>query len=83
MELVCQCCGFRREFVDEEEAFRAGWDAPPHFTGYVSCDLCPGFFVVTGQTHLHRTDHERWTREGRPALFELPDIDKKPRSSKG
>lgn len=42
MKLKCECCGFEQEFKDGEEAFQAGWDAPPHFSQYVSCNLCPG-----------------------------------------
>lgn len=33
MKLKCQCCGIEQEFKDGEEAFKEGWDAPPHFTG--------------------------------------------------
>jgi hypothetical protein len=77
MKLKCQCCGFEQEFTDAEAAFQAGWDAPPHFTGYVSCDLCPGSYVVLGQTAKHASAHARWAKEGRPRQFELPDdIDK-------
>lgn len=76
MEFVCECCRFKQEFEDEEAAFRAGWDAPPHFSSYVSCNLCPGSFVVLGKTHLHKSDHERWAKSGRPAEFEIPDVDK-------
>jgi hypothetical protein len=54
MKLKCQCCGHEREFKDGEEAFQAGWDAPPHFTGYVCCELCPGSWVVLGETHRHQ-----------------------------
>ena len=72
MTLTCQCCGFAREFQDGEEAFRAGWDAPPHFTRYISCDLCPGSFIVLGQTVLHAADHARWQACGRPDAFQFP-----------
>jgi hypothetical protein len=74
MTLKCQCCGFEKEFADGEEAFQAGWDAPPHFSGYVACDLCPGSFVVLGMTDQHSAAHEKWKREGRPAEFEPPDV---------
>lgn len=72
MNLKCQCCGFERVFTDGEEAFQAGWDAPPYFTGYVACDLCPGSFVVLGMTDRHKADHDRWEKQGRPAEFEIP-----------
>lgn len=74
MELTCQCCGFKKEFPDGEAAFQAGWDAPPHFTGYVCCDLCPGSFVVLGCTEKHTAAHEKWKAEGRPMDF-VPPID--------
>ncbi len=74
MELICQCCGFKAEFADSEAAFEAAWDAPPHFTGYVCCSLCPGSFVVMGLTELHKEAHERWKKEGRPAEFEIPEV---------
>ena len=67
MKLKCDCCGFEQEFPSNEAAFAAGWDAPPHFSGYVSCDLCPGSFVVLGCTHLHTDAHEKWKVEGRPS----------------
>lgn len=72
MKLKCQCCGFEQEFKDGEEAFRAGWDAPPYFTGYVACNLCPGSWVVFGETAKHAAAHARWEQEGRPAEFEWP-----------
>ncbi len=77
MTLTCQCCGFEQDFTDGEQAFNEGWDCPPHFTGYVCCNLCPGSFVVMGLTHLHHGAHERWAREGRPAEFEMvpEDVD--------
>ena len=53
MKLKCMCCQFEQEFAGAEEAFDAGWDAPPHFTGIVCCDLCPASFVVMGCTHEH------------------------------
>lgn len=66
---TCECCGFSRAFVDAEAAFDAGWDAPPHFHGYVSCDLCLASYIVLNQTERHAAIHERWEREGRPAEF--------------
>jgi hypothetical protein len=72
MKLTCQCCGFTQYFDDGEVAFHAGWDCPPHFTGYVCCNLCPGSFVVLGMTDKHKADHERWKRDGRPAEFQIP-----------
>ncbi len=77
MTLKCQCCGFEAEFADGEATFEAGWDAPPHFTGVVCCDLCPASFIALGQTHLHASDHERWKKDGRPKEFEVPDIERK------
>jgi len=74
MKLKCECCGFEQEFEDDIQAFNAGWDCPPQFTGYVCCDLCPGSFVVLGLTYKHKEVHERWDREGRPAEFEPPKI---------
>ena len=68
----CMCCGFVKYFDNGEDAFRAGWDAPPHFTGYVCCDLCPGSFVVLGMTHQHEHQHKKWAKEGRPKAFEIP-----------
>ncbi len=70
MNLTCDCCGFTAEFVDLEAAFQTGWDAPPHFTGYVACNLCPGSMVVLGQTAKHASVHARWEREGRPMVFD-------------
>lgn len=69
MNLKCDCCGFEREFTDSEEAFQEGWDAPPHFTGYVSCDLCPAAYIALGEIHKHDTIHKRWDEEGRPEEF--------------
>lgn len=72
MTLKCDCCGFVGEFADGEDAYRAGWDCPPHFTGYVSCNLCPGSYIVLGETYLHEPDHERWAIGGRPAEWQIP-----------
>jgi hypothetical protein len=69
MNLKCQCCGFERQFADGEAAFEAGWDAPPHFTGYVACNLCPAVCIVLGLPH--RVAHAMWAREGRPAEFSI------------
>jgi hypothetical protein len=63
---TCVCCGHSQEFVDAEEAFNEGWDAPPHFTGFIACSLCPASFIVSGQTAKHNEVHARWGREGRP-----------------
>jgi hypothetical protein len=70
--LTCQCCGFTEVFNDGEVAFQQGWDAPPHFTEYVCCNLCPGSFVVLGQTARHKAAHDKWALEGRPEEFEIP-----------
>jgi hypothetical protein len=64
--LTCDCCGYTADFEDGEAAFNAGWDAPPHFSGYVSCPLCPSSNVVLGRTYLHAQAHQRWQRDGRP-----------------
>lgn len=67
MEYTCQCCGISKEFADGEEAFDAGWDCPPHFTGYISCDLCPAAGIVL---HIpHAKAHAYWAEHGRPAEF--------------
>ena len=66
MILTCACCGFTREFADAEEAFREGWDAPPRFTGPVTCDLCPSTYLLFGVDHSDA--HDKWKREGRPVL---------------
>lgn len=73
MNLKCQCCHFEKTFADGEEAFQAGWDAPPYFTGYVCCDLCPGSFVVMGCTEKHNKAHMKWQVDGRPSEFEIPE----------
>ncbi len=69
MKLKCQCCGFEQEFDSQEAAFQAGWDAPPHFTGYVTCNLCPGVCIVMGLSHAKAHDH--WQKYGRPMDFNL------------
>lgn len=77
MKLKCQCCQIEQEFEDGEAAFRAGWDAPPHFSQYVACNLCPGVCVVLGKSHAKA--HELWAKEGRPKEFSVekcgPDDD--------
>lgn len=67
MTLTCQCCGFSREFTDGEHAFREGWDAPPHFTSIICCDLCPAVCIIAGRSH--KKAHDRWDRLGRPREF--------------
>jgi hypothetical protein len=69
MILKCQCCGFEAKFTDGEAAFEAGWDAPPHFTGYVCCNLCPAVCVVLRLPH--EAAHAMWAREGRPVEFSV------------
>jgi hypothetical protein len=82
VRLKCNCCGFEQEFEDNEAAYRAGWDAPPHFTGYVACHICPAVCVIAlsgdpnfkNTTHIHAHDH--WKEHGRPEEFNqhcLPD----------
>lgn len=79
MTLKCQCCNFEAEFADGEAAFEAGWDAPPHFTRVVCCNLCPASFIVMRHTHLHADAHAQWAVTGRPGEFEVPtDSDGKP-----
>ena len=67
MKLRCICCGHEREFADAEDAFKNGWDAPPHFTAGPFCDLCPASLHVMGITH--EPAHMRWMLNGRPAEF--------------
>jgi hypothetical protein len=67
MLLKCQCCGIQQEFGDGEDAFLAGWDAPPHFTGFVACNLCPAVCIVLNKKHT--IAHALWEREGRPSEF--------------
>lgn len=69
MKLVCDCCGFEQEFKDAEEAFQAGWDGPPHFTGFVVCSICPAVCVVLHKGHL--LAHALWAAEGRPAEWSM------------
>lgn len=74
--LKCQCCGYEQAFADLEKAFQAGWDAPPHFTGYVCCNLCPAVCIVLGLAH--NKAHAHWLTHGRPDDFNrlcLPDRD--------
>ena len=68
IHLVCDCCGFAKAFSDAEEAFAAGWDGPPDFSGYIACDLCPGALIVLGQTKRHEAGHQTWISDGRPQL---------------
>lgn len=75
MTLTCQCCGHTETFKDAQTAFAEGWDGPPYFTQAVSCNLCPTAFIVLGQCSLHETAHEYWKLHGRPAKFEVPDLD--------
>ena len=69
MKLKCQCCQIEAEFKDGEEAFTAGWDAPPHFSQYISCNLCPAICIVLGKSHAKA--HELWAKEGRPKEWSL------------
>lgn len=39
--LKCQGCGKEETFESPAAAFEAGWDCPPYFTGYITCDSCP------------------------------------------
>lgn len=67
MKLKCQCCGIEAEFADGEAAFEAGWDAPPHFTGYVCCNLCPAVAIILNMGHTKA--HAHWAEHGRPDDF--------------
>ena len=64
----CQCCGIEKEFKDEDEAFKAGWDTPQRF-GYTTCDLCPGVCITMGASH--KKAHALWAKEGRPTEFTI------------
>jgi len=67
--LTCECCNISEDFIDLEKAFDKGWDAPPHFTGYICCDLCPAAFIMLGQKWKHIPIHKKWEKEGRPLEF--------------
>jgi hypothetical protein len=69
IRLKCQCCGFEEVFDGAEAAFQKGWDAPPHFSGYVCCDLCPAVCIVLNAPH--EKAHALWKRVGRPKQWEL------------
>lgn len=71
LTLKCQCCGFEQVFDDAEDAFQKGWDAPPHFTGYVACDLCPASILIMQGPQGHEAVHKRWAVEGRPREFDV------------
>jgi len=72
MKLKCQCCGFEQQFDSQEAAFQAGWDAPPHFTGYVACNLCPGACLVMGLAE--GTDYEALSRVVRRPVGTLKSV---------
>jgi len=65
--LQCQCCKIIKTFADNEAAFQAGWDAPPHFSMHICCDLCPAVCVVLGAGH--EKAHAHWAQHGRPEKF--------------
>lgn len=67
--LTCDCCGVQRQFRSEQDAFKAGWDAPPHFTTHVCCNLCPAVCVVLGKGHSKA--HAYWKEYGRPVEFDV------------
>lgn len=69
MELKCQCCGIEQNFKDADAAFEAGWDAPPHFTGYIACNLCPAACIILAKGHAKA--HALWAKQGRPADFAI------------
>jgi len=76
LTLKCQCCGHEELFENPEKAFQAGWDAPPHFTGYTACNLCPAACAAFGEPHFKA--HAHWHDHGRPSDFNalcLPDKD--------
>jgi hypothetical protein len=74
--LTCECCGFSQQFKDTNEAFRAGWDAPPHFTQVICCDLCPSSGIVLStmqgkpKDSMHQKAHAHWREHGRPEEFD-------------
>lgn len=67
IDLTCQCCGIK-DRMGAEDAFQAGWDAPPHFTQVMCCPLCPSVAVLGLLDHS--AAHERWEKEGRPETFD-------------
>lgn len=70
--LTCKCCEHTQTFAGPEEAFTAGWDCPPHFTGPITCDLCPSALVLMPDSSIaiqHRARHEEWKVSGRPGKF--------------
>lgn len=73
--LTCECCGFVQQFKDGEEAFEAGWDAPPHFTQFIVCSLCPTAGIVLSMSagnakdSMHKKAHAHWRDHGRPEEF--------------
>lgn len=60
----CECCGFERGFETAERSFAEGWDTPPYFSGYVTCNLCPSSHLLLGISHQEA--HDRWAKCGRP-----------------
>ncbi|MBI4728744.1 MAG: hypothetical protein HY775_04485 [Acidobacteria bacterium] len=68
MHLVCECCGYPREFRDADEAFEAGWDCRPYFSGPIICELCPSTLVTLRMTDRHERAHSEWMASGRPTL---------------
>lgn len=72
MIFKCDCCGHTADMKDGEEAFEKGWDAPPHFTGYVTCNLCPASTqFMEGGWARHAPIHEEWAKNGRPEEFSV------------
>jgi hypothetical protein len=69
MTYKCDCCGFEQDFPDGEAAFHAGWDAPPYFTGYISCNICPAVCSPVFKLATHDKAHAYWAEHGRPAEF--------------
>jgi hypothetical protein len=67
MKLKCQCCGFAAKFKDGDEAFDAGWYAPPNFSHHVSCPLCPAVCALGVESHS--LAHAHWNKYGRPREF--------------
>ncbi len=41
VKLKCEGCGVEAEFSSTKEAFEAGWDCQPMFTGVITCPNCP------------------------------------------
>jgi hypothetical protein len=73
--LTCKCCGHTEDMGTPAAAYEAGWDEPVHMASWpVSCPLCPGVASLDPPLVDHSEAHERWAREGRPAVFSMEGI---------